>query len=175
MNGLLSSLKCTHFASVFTALLLFSLTKSVPAADQLTLDQVLADAAFQGLAVQESYGSGKPVDGIGKLVIDLEKRQMHLTSFNLMGENQFGAEATIINQNFEISEVERIDPQKIVMKGKNEWEYSFMASLSTIDGKLEFLLVVEGRGRREIRDINKEGRTLKKKYTPGVHLGLGDQ
>ena len=148
--------------------------RDVSAEDVWSLDEVLTDASIQGLAVEESYGPDKPVDGFGKLVISLEKRRMHLVNFNLMGGEKLDVRATILEQDFEITELERIDPQKIVMKGTNSWGYPFLASLSTIDGHLDFVLTIEGRGRRQIRNIGSKGLLLKKKHAPGVHLGVGD-
>ncbi len=72
---------------------------------------------------------------------------------------------------FTISSVQKVDPQKYVFKGTNDWGYDFVASYSLIDRKFSFNLVIEGRGRVEVRQLGPRGLALKNRYLRHVDLG----
>lgn len=143
-------------------------------AEPLTIEDVLAEAAVAGLAVQESHGPETPVEAFGTLVIDLKGGTMRLTNFSVIEGAQAGGDAAMATQDFELTTVEVVHPGNIVMRGKDDGGSRFMANLSTSDGRFDFLLVIEGGGGREIRNIGREGLALKAQYAPGVELGLGD-
>jgi len=72
---------------------------------------------------------------------------------------------------FVISSVQKVDPQKYVFKGKNDSGYDFVASYSLIDRKFSFNLLIEGRGRVEVRQLGPNGLALKNKYLRYLDLG----
>ena len=74
-------------------------------------------------------------------------------------------------QDFNIENITKIDPQKVIIKGKNEYGYEYIASYSVINYRLDFNLVIEGRGRVEIRSLSKVGMKIKNKYLKHIELG----
>lgn len=126
-------------------------------------------ASISGIAV-ESYLDGKFYESIGVFRIFPEANKMIMISFCFKFPD-LSPKGSVLLQEFSIEKITKVDPKKVIIKGKNDVGYEYTASYSIINKRLDFNLVIEGRGRVEIKNLSKTGMTLKNRYLKYIDLG----
>lgn len=122
-----------------------------------------------GIAV-ETYLDGQFTGTIATVRISPDLKRIEKINF-MFGRPGTPDLASTSVDHFVIASVQKVDPQKYVFKGKNDFGYGFVASYSVIDRRFSFNLTIEGRGRVEVRQLGPRGLALKNKYLRHVDLG----
>jgi len=123
-----------------------------------------------GIAV-ESYLDGVFFDSVGIVWVNIEGRKIRRVMLNFHG---FGGETgDILLDEFHISEVKTFGSDVIKVKGITDQGYDFFGDCSIQGDRLIFDLVIQGRGRVEIKALGPTGASLiKKKHLQNLNLGL---
>ena len=130
-------------------------------------------AGIGGIAV-ETYLDGNFSGTVATLRIYRNLNRMEKINF-MFGPPGDPNLASVSVDRYVITSIEKADSQKYVFKGKTDAGYDFLASYSFVNKKFSFNLVVEGRGRVEVRQLGTKGRELKNRYLPNVHIGFTDR
>ncbi len=122
---------------------------------------------FSGVAI-EMYSDGNFAEAIGVVRIYPNAHKIEMVTFNFSDN----ADASIVTQNFSITEIDEVDTKKVVFKGFNDIGYPYVASYSIMNEDfVDFNLVIEGRGRVEFKNIGPSGLKIRDKYLKHINLG----
>jgi len=135
------------------------------------VDHIKAHASTLGIAV-ETYMNGEFREDAGVLTINLEAKKMRNVSFYFKFLDISPKDKGIIFvKDFTIKKIIKLNPKKVVIKGKDDDGRTYVASYSLINGKLDFDLVIEGRDRIEVKNLSKAGKKIANKYLKYINIG----
>ena len=141
-------------------------------AEDIKIDPYLLNEMKSGIAC-ESYLDGKFNNSISSLYFDMENNKIIYISIVTWLPITPEEPAVLSYQLFDIKTINILEPKRIAFTGTNKSGYAFTADVSALnDGKILLNLKVSGRGIVEIKNITEQGLQLKKKWAPGVYLGV---
>jgi hypothetical protein len=135
------------------------------------VDHIKTHAATLGIAV-ETYVNGEFREDAGVLTINLETKKMRKVSFHFKFLDISPKDKGLIFvKDFTIKKIIKLNPKKVVIKGRDDDGKAYVASYSLINGKLDFDLVIEGRDKVEIKNLSKAGKKIANKYLKYINIG----
>jgi hypothetical protein len=135
------------------------------------VDHIKAHASTLGIAV-ETYVNGEFREDAGVLTINLDAKKMRKVSFYFKFLDISPKDKGIISvKDFTIKKVIKLNPKKVLIKGKDDDGKAYVASYSLVNGKLDFDLVIEGRDRIEVKNLSKAGKKIANKYLKYINIG----
>lgn len=157
------------FTTFLSAFLLVTLIASTHAENinKNTENNFSLDWIMKSGIACESYIDGV-FHSISSVTIDSDNEVIEQIGFTNVGDPSTVYPYT---RKYQIDSIDRIDENKIILKGKNDAGYDFIASLSILNKRIDFNILIEGRGRVEVKNIGTNGLAFKKKFLDKVWLG----